>query len=69
MRQSFCVAALATSLLFFSSSGCAQALTPEQEQSIAGLKDDLKRIQGEIDQALQDPRGCEVQRRLDYGSD
>lgn len=54
MKLSICAVGLATSLLFFASPACAQTPTPEQKQTIAGLKDDLRRIQQEIDQAVQE---------------
>lgn len=54
MKQCICAIGLATSLLFFASPACTQTLTPEQKQTLAGLKHDLKRIQQEIDQAAQE---------------
>lgn len=54
MKLSICALGLAASLLVLASPACAQTLTPEQKQTIAGLKDDLKRIQQEIDQAVQE---------------
>jgi hypothetical protein len=41
-------------LLLFAPSACAQELTPEQQQTIAGVKEDLKRTNKEVDQATQD---------------
>lgn len=54
MKQSIFAVGLVTSLLFFASAAGTQTVTPEQKQMIAGLKDDLKRIQQEIDQAVQE---------------
>jgi len=38
----------------FLSSACAQTLTPEQKQTVANLKEDLRRIQQEITDATQE---------------
>jgi hypothetical protein len=54
VKHNICAVGFAASLLFFASPACTQTLTPEQKQTIAGLKDDLKRIQQEIDQAVQE---------------
>jgi hypothetical protein len=38
----------------WASTACAQTLTPEQKQAVASLKDDLSRVNKEIDQATQE---------------
>lgn len=54
MKQSICAVGVAASLLFFASPACTQTLTPEQKQTLTGLKTDLKRIRQEIEQAVQE---------------
>jgi hypothetical protein len=46
--------AIAMCLLLWPSAACSQTLTPEQKLTIASLKDDLGRVNKEIEQATQD---------------
>lgn len=54
MKPSICGVAFATCVLLCASTACSQALSPEQKQAVAGLRDDLGRVNKEIDQATQE---------------
>jgi hypothetical protein len=53
MRSLNCVV-FAMCLVLWTSVACSQTLTPEQKQIVASLKDDLSRVNKEIEQATQE---------------
>lgn len=46
--------ALAMCVVLWASPACSQGLTPDQKQAVASLKDDLTRVNKEIEQATQE---------------
>lgn len=54
MKRKIGAVGAVTFLLLWASAACSQTLTPEQKLTVASLRDDLSRVQKEIEQATQE---------------